>query len=83
MVKFYEFVILAREAKAMLTRMGSIFLGGGSLPLSGYLAKGDKPPWLQYAATPSFVSLAPHARLCPPRQGVLVVTGRCSGGIDV
>ena len=41
MVKFYEFVILAREAKAMLTRMGSIFLGGG------------RPPWLQYAATPS------------------------------
>ena len=53
MVKFYEFVILAREAKAMLTRMGSIFLGGGSLPLSGYLAKRGRPPWLQYAATPS------------------------------
>ena len=53
MVKVYEFVILAREAKAMLTRMGSIFLGGGSLPLSGSLAKGGRRPWLHYAATPS------------------------------
>ena len=54
MVKFYEFVILAREAKAMLTRMGSIFLGGGSLPLSGYLAKGGQAPLASIRRYPLF-----------------------------